>query len=73
MYKRILLSCSFLCVVLFLSWDVAHAKSSLTLDSVRVGSHFTAIDGDDGRFREDNYTTDDYSGGLEELLMSGKL
>ena len=60
-------------MVLFLSWNVAHATSSLTLDSVRVGSHFTAIDGDDGRFREDNYATDDYSGGLEELIMSGKL
>jgi hypothetical protein len=60
-------------MALFLSWNVAYAKSSLTLDSIKIGSSFMAVDGDDGRFREDNYITDEYSGGLEELLMSGKI
>lgn len=40
--------------------------------SIKIGSQFMAIDGDEGRFREDNYVTDDYTGGLEELLISGK-
>lgn len=73
MHRKIILQYLVLCMALFLSWDIAHAKSSLTLDSVKIGSRFMAIDGDEGRFREDNYVTDDYSGGLEELLMSGRL
>lgn len=52
---------------------ISYAESSVTVDSVKIGSRFMAVDGDEGRFREDNYVTDDYSGGLKELLMSGKL
>ncbi len=73
MYRKIILHYLFLCMAVFLSWDVAHAKSSLTLDSFKIGSRFMVIDGDEGRFREDNYVTDNYSGGLEELMLSGNI
>ena len=73
MLRKILLQYSILCMAVFFSWGVAHAKSFLTLDSFKIGSRFMVIDGDEGRFREDNYVTDNYSGGLEELLMSGKV
>lgn len=73
MRKKITLPYILLTLALFLSANVAQAGTSAKIDSVRIGSRFMAIDGDEGRFREDNYITDDYSGGLEELLISGKL
>ena len=71
MPRKIIFQYLVVCLTLFLSLTVAQAKSSLTLDSIKIGSRFMAVDGDEGRFREDNYVTDNYSGGLEELLMSG--
>lgn len=73
MYRKTIFQHLIIIIALFLSLNIARAESSVTLDSVKIGSRFMAVDGDEGRFREDNYRTDDYSGGLKELLMSGKI
>lgn len=60
-------------IILVLSLNRVSAEPSLTLDSLKIGSQYLAIYGDEGRFREDNYITDDYTGGIEELLLSGTI
>ncbi len=46
-------------------------EPGLLVEKAVVGSQFVAIQGDAGRYREDNYMTDGYTGGLEEFVASG--
>lgn len=73
MQRKTIFICLMLGILATLPTNHVWAASSLSFDSIKIGSRFFAVDGDEGRFREDNYVTDDYSGGLEDLLITGTL
>lgn len=47
--------------------------SAVQIDELKIGSKFAYAAGDEGRYREDHYETDGYTGGLESLILSGGL
>jgi len=58
-------------VIIGICGDGHTSEAELKIDKISVGSQFTALEGDEGRYRQDNYVTDSYTGGIEELIMSG--